>query len=167
MARAAPTVRSATLADYPALCALWLQLDALHARVRPDYFRVAAAPRPRRYLEEALASPGGTFLVAEIEGRVAGVVEVKVHDTPEDPLFAARRRAHVEDLVVDHARRRCGIGRLLMDAAVVWARGRAATDLVLTVWAGNEEAEAFYRRLGYEPLCHVLGGTLAGGSAKR
>jgi ribosomal protein S18 acetylase RimI-like enzyme len=62
----------------------------------------------------------------------------------------------VETLVVSRACRRHGIGRALMAEAAGWARRKGAAELVLTVWAGNSEAEAFYQRLGYRTLSQVL-----------
>jgi ribosomal protein S18 acetylase RimI-like enzyme len=154
-----PRIRAASLADYGALSRLWAQVDALHARVRPDYFRSNdGEPRSRREVEELLAARDTAVLAAVADEQVVGLVEVSLHDTPREPRLAERRRAHVVDLVVDEAHRRRGIGRALMDAAVSWARQHGATDVVLTVWAGNNEAEAFYRSLGYVPICHVLGG---------
>jgi ribosomal protein S18 acetylase RimI-like enzyme len=150
-------------ADYEALARLWSQVDALHARVRPDYFQAPAGElRSRRELQELLDTRDGAVLVSVVgdgqAGQVVGLVEVRLHDTPRDPHLAERRRAHVVDLVVDQSHRRRGLGRALMEAATSWARLRGATDLVLTVWAGNSEAEAFYRSLGYQSICHVLGG---------
>jgi ribosomal protein S18 acetylase RimI-like enzyme len=154
-----PRIRPASLADHEALSRLWAQVDALHARVRPDYFRASSGePRSRLELEELLAARDSVVLVGVMDEQVVGLVEVSLHDTPRDPRLAERRRAHVVDLVVDQALRRRGIGSDLMGAAVSWARQRGATDVVLTVWAGNSEAEAFYRSLGYEPICRVLGG---------
>ena len=43
-----------------------------------------------------------------------------------------------------------------MSAAAAWARERGATELVLTVWAGNTAAEAFYERLGYGVVSRAL-----------
>jgi ribosomal protein S18 acetylase RimI-like enzyme len=71
-----------------------------------------------------------------------------------------RRRGHVESLVVATGARRRGLGRRLMDEASDWARGAGAVELVLTTWAGNDEAEAFYRQLGYRPLSQVLARSL-------
>ena len=68
-----------------------------------------------------------------------------------------RRRAHVEALVVDERHRRAGIGTALMNAATDWARARGAVEIVLTVWAGNAAAEAFYGRLGYRIISRALG----------
>ena len=67
-----------------------------------------------------------------------------------------RRRAHVEALVVDQRHRRAGVGTALMDAATAWARARGADEIVLTVWAGNAAAEAFYQRLGYGVVSRAL-----------
>jgi ribosomal protein S18 acetylase RimI-like enzyme len=74
------------------------------------------------------------------------------------------RRAHVELLVVARAARRQGLGRRLMDELAAWARRQGAAELVLTVWAGNREAEAFYERLGYRVLSRALHLPLRGAS---
>lgn len=81
---------------------------------------------------------------------------VRIYDTPADPSMLPRRRAHVEALVVDRHHRRNGIGTTLMRAAAAWSRERGAAELVLTVWAGNAAAEAFYERLGYRVVSRAL-----------
>jgi ribosomal protein S18 acetylase RimI-like enzyme len=43
-----------------------------------------------------------------------------------------------------------------MAEAAAWARAHGAAELVLTVWAGNADAEAFYQRLGYRVLSQVM-----------
>jgi ribosomal protein S18 acetylase RimI-like enzyme len=105
-----------------------------------------------------LEDPNGIVFVAESrpDGRVIGLVVVRIYDTPPDPTMVPRRRGHVETLVVGSGHRRPGVGRMLMEEAVNWARSRGAVELVLTTWAGNEQAEAFYRRLGYRTLSSVL-----------
>ena len=42
-------------------------------------------------------------------------------------------------------------------AATAWAREQGATQLLLTVWEGNEAAERLYAALGYRRLGQVLG----------
>ena len=88
---------------------------------------------------------------------LVGAVQVQVYDTPRDPLMVPARRSHVVDLVVDEAHRRRGVGRRLMEEAASWSRRQGAVQLVLSVWSENEEAEGFYRQLGYRPLNRVLG----------
>lgn len=148
-------IRAASATDAAVLAGLWAELDRLHATLQPRFFRAGA--RGERFLREALADPQRAILIAESAQVAVGAVEVRLYDTPSHPLMVQRRRAFVDDLVVAPAARRHGVGRALMEAAQRWARARGAEELVLTVWAGNTEAERFYARLGYRPLNTVLG----------
>jgi GNAT superfamily N-acetyltransferase len=150
-------IRKAILADHLVLCRLWQQVDRLHATLRPDFF--AGSPDPARskfYLDRILEDGTQEFLVATPGDAVLGFIHLQCFDTPEAPVFARRRRVHIEDLVVDEAHRRRGVGRALMRAAEEWARRQRAQQIVLTVWQGNADADAFYARVGYAPVSHVL-----------
>ena len=145
---------------------LWRQSDELHATLAPGYFRPRGAASPSS--GQSGDDPYGTTFVAEAEGAdgslgdapgtapLRGAVLVRIYDTPADPTMVPRRRAHIEALVVDRLHRRAGIGTALMSAASAWARERGATELVLTVWAGNAAAEGFYERLGYRVVSRAL-----------
>lgn len=150
------TIRAARHEDYEALRPLWRQLDTRHARLQAGFFRLPPEPRPASAIKDARTSWSESILVAEEGGRVVGVVQVKLLDTPGDPFKTPRRRALVEDLVVDEGERRRGVGGALMEAATDWARRRGAEQVVLTLWSGNAEAEAFYTRLGYRTVSKFL-----------
>jgi ribosomal protein S18 acetylase RimI-like enzyme len=149
-------IRRARHDDWDAVRELWRELDLLHAGLAPDYFRPSA--RAAHEWRQLLAASDGVVLVDAdaASATLTGAVSVRVYDTPPDPAMVARRRGHVEMLVVGRAHRRRGIGRALMEGAASWARDQGAAELVLTVWAGNREAEAFYERLGYGELSRVL-----------
>jgi ribosomal protein S18 acetylase RimI-like enzyme len=149
-------VRRARPGDWGTAVGLFREGDQLHVQIAPGYFR--ASPRPESEWRAMLEDPNGIVFVAESrpDGRVIGLVVVRIYDTPPDPTMVPRRRGHVETLVVGSGHRRRGVGRMLMEEAVNWARSRGAVELVLTTWAGNAQAEAFYRRLGYRTLSSVL-----------
>ncbi|HKA90124.1 MAG TPA: GNAT family N-acetyltransferase [Haliangiales bacterium] len=151
-------VRPAVEADYDALCALWREMDELHARLLPSYFRRPrhAAKTPAE-LAKLLRSASEAIRVAEVDGSVVAFLHVQLYDTPPAETLTPRRRAHVETLVVAAEARLRGIGRRLMEEAEAWGRDRGAVELVLTVWAGNDDAEEFYRRLGFTAVNRVLG----------
>jgi ribosomal protein S18 acetylase RimI-like enzyme len=159
-------IRQAKDDDWDGVRALWRQVDDLHASLAPAYFR-STARAPREW-SELLAAPDAAVFVhlhvhvgvgedAPSEGpSLIGFVSVRIFETPPDPAMVPLRRGHVEMLVVGRAHRRQGIGGRLMRHVSDWARGQGAAELVLTVWSGNEAAEAFYKHLGYRELSRVL-----------
>ncbi len=155
-------VRPAVEADYDALCALWREMDELHARLLPGYFRRPKHPaKTPAELAKLLRAASEAIRVAEVDGAVVAFLHVQLYDTPPAETLTPRRRAHVETLVVAADARRRGIGRRLMEEAEEWGRDRGAVELVLTVWAGNDDAEEFYRRLGFVGVNRVMGREIA------
>jgi ribosomal protein S18 acetylase RimI-like enzyme len=150
------TVRRGRADDWPGTRALLREIDELHAILAPSFFR--AVPRAELEWRRLLADAHAASLVASEapSGDLAGLVVVRIYDTPADAAMQPRRRGHVETLVVTAPRRRLGIGRRLLEAASEWARGQGAVEMVLTTWDGNQAADAFYQRLGYRVLSRVL-----------
>jgi ribosomal protein S18 acetylase RimI-like enzyme len=158
-------VRPARAADRDALHLLWDEAEALHARLQPRFFRVEKKSGEQLErtirLTRILAARDEALLVAvDDEKAVCGLLHVQLYDTPPSALMVPARRGHLEDLVVAKKYRRRGCGRALMEAGAAWARARGATELLLTVWAGNARAERFYKKLGYRRLSQVLGTAL-------
>jgi diamine N-acetyltransferase len=155
-------VRSAGEADLDALSRLWHEADELHARLSPGFFRRPELSRGRQRAVEALrdAEESGheiILVISDGDGPVCGACHLQIYDTPVGHTMVPQRRGHVETLIVARAWRRRGCGRALMAAATEWARDKGATQLLLTVWAGNEDAEQFYAALGYRTISQVLG----------
>lgn len=85
-----------------------------------------------------------------------GFVHILVRDAPPLPIFAPRRYAIVDTIVVRQDCRGLGIGKKLMDEAREWARLKGATAVELNVYAFNSSAITFYHSLGYDMLCHRM-----------
>jgi ribosomal protein S18 acetylase RimI-like enzyme len=60
-----------------------------------------------------------------------------------------RTRAHLVSMWSAPTHRQRGIGRLLVNEIIAWARGRGARTLLLMVTSSNEPAISFYQRLGF------------------
>jgi RimJ/RimL family protein N-acetyltransferase len=103
-----------------------------------------SAADERRYLRSIRRYPHAAVYVAESAEGIVGRLSVG-----RDPHPAS---AHVGDLglmVAQHHRRR-GIGRALLEEAVVWARSTGVHKLELHVFPYNEAAIALYERFGFE-----------------
>ena len=70
----------------------------------------------------------------------------------DEPFYTQRpyRTLYVDDLCVDKAARRKGVGRALMARAVEEARALKCYHLDLNVWACNEDAIRFYESIGMQ-----------------
>jgi ribosomal protein S18 acetylase RimI-like enzyme len=109
----------------------------------------ALAPGFRKVLADAVMDQGpraAVLIAHDAEGDRLGFVSLKVRDD-----VTGVERAHVADLAVASSARRLGAGRALMRAAEAWAREQRLSVISLDVWSTNDGAQAFYRRLGYQP----------------
>jgi len=144
-------IRQANNHDYDALCTIIDEVDCLHRDHMPHIFqKPRGSVRDREYILGLLADEDIGLFVAEVEGQVAGFVQVLVRDTPPWPILVPRRRAFVDSLAIRKEFRRRGVGRALMGQAHGWAVAKRAVDIELNVFEFNQPALAFYRALGYE-----------------
>jgi GNAT superfamily N-acetyltransferase len=91
----------------------------------------------------------GRVLVADDDGRVAGVVAVAVLPYFERDGCWAR----IVAIVVGEQWRGMGVGRLLIEAAEEAARERGCRAMEVTTARYRVRAREFYRTLGFEDLC--------------
>jgi ribosomal protein S18 acetylase RimI-like enzyme len=129
-------VREATVADAPALAALAGELG----------YPVDVAASAGR-LAVALADGDRSVFVAEVDGRVAGWIDVA-----ERRPIQEGRSAEIGGLVVTADRHRSGLGRALVAAAEQWAAGRGLASLTVRSRSTRDAAHAFYRALGFEDV---------------
>lgn len=127
-----PTIRDAGPADAEAVAALLTQLGypsgVSDVEERLDRLRIV----------------GDRVVVAEADGKVAGLAHLQV--TPA--LERERPAARIGALVVDEAFRGRGIGRALLDVLEGEARLRGCELIYLTTSEGRDDAHAFYERVG-------------------
>lgn len=132
------SVRAAVESDGPALSRL--DRETRSARVspspepsgEPDFFSAHCLP--------------GDHLVGTMAGEVVGYV---AWERPTSLASNAHVR-HICGLAVTPSRQGQGIGRALIEGALVELSTRGVTKVGLRVLAGNEPALALYRSCGFE-----------------
>jgi GNAT superfamily N-acetyltransferase len=121
--------RADVSAGVPLLAQLGYELDAEEMAERIDAVTAAC---------------DHSLVVAEVAGRVVGLLHVFARPAIENP-----REAVVEALVVDAAYRRSGVGLALMTEAERWGREHACRSVMLSSNVTRAPAHAFYAALGY------------------
>jgi ribosomal protein S18 acetylase RimI-like enzyme len=106
----------------------------------------SSSPLSADQLAEIVASPAIVLLVArdpDHDGPIVGALTLVLFRIPTGV------RAWIEDVVVDEAYRRRGIGAALTMAAIERARADGARTVDLTSRPSREAANRLYRRLGF------------------
>jgi 8-oxo-dGTP diphosphatase len=113
-----------------------LPLIPANASLSPTEVQAAA-----QRFRESLAMD---VLVAEADGKVVGFLALSFV-----PVLSGLR-ALIDDLAVDPAYRRQGIGAALVEAAIQQANRRGATHLLMDTARGDPTARDFYQACGFE-----------------
>ena len=133
--------RSATETDVPAIVAL-LADDVIGAGREGESDRYLTAFR------DVSADPRNHLVVAEIDGEVAGTLQITY--IPGISRMGTER-AQIEAVRVAAAHRGRGLGREMISWAVDQAKGRGCGLVQLTSDKRRSDAIRFYESLGFEP----------------
>ena len=132
-------VRLASPGDWPAVAGLLVELGRGVAQGTAD------DPTHRQAFAGHLRQIGNVTLVADVDGRIAGVIDMEYHQRLGDH----RPQARVNDVVVTEAARGSGVGTALLSRAEDLARKRGCFRMALVTASWREDSLAFYRREGW------------------
>jgi GNAT superfamily N-acetyltransferase len=113
-------------------------------------FPMDAARAFWRQVAHAVSQGERALIVAEVEGRIRGTVQLVLAQPPNQP-----HRADLAKMLVHRAARRLGLGAALLHVAEAQAQAEGRTLLVLDT--ASPEAERLYIRGGWVPCGQVPG----------
>ena len=144
-----PELRKANLPDLPELLALARTsfLQAFTAGNKPENVQayLAEAFTVERLTHE-MQEPASTFIVASLEGKLVGYTKLNLAEAQadvQDPASVEVARLYTLEEVWG-----TGLGQLLLDAAIAFAKQEGKTWLWLGVWEHNARAIRFYEKNG-------------------
>jgi GNAT superfamily N-acetyltransferase len=142
-------LRRAELGDIEALQSLLREGDDFHRVHLRGLKTPGEAKVPSQQFAAWMTSPAALLLVAGRDGAVCGFLRATVADHPGGRLHPPDRSVSVDELVVQQAARRQGVGRALMAEVPGWVRVVNSSAAYLNVYSFNRDATAFYRSLGW------------------
>ena len=141
-------VRRAQESDLHIVNKLLYQVEDLHRVGRPDIFK----PGEKKYTDAQLlhifkSELTPVFVAAEGE-KVLGYVFCIVQQTVGAKCIFDHKTLYIDDLCVDECARGNGVGKILYDYALGFAKSIGCHNVTLHVWDKNPGARAFYEKMG-------------------
>ena len=142
-------VRRARKGDSDAVGRLWIDLlqsqSKLDSRFQPSD---DALQRWRNDFPEWVRRDSRRIYVAEGDGAIRGFVSAERWSTP--PIYRDVREIYIDELYVEPAYRRRGLGRALVEEVALWAKSEGAHRLRAGALGANGEGRTFWERVGAE-----------------
>jgi GNAT superfamily N-acetyltransferase len=139
-------VRRAEPEDLPALLQLFDELDRLQRDWRLFTPRPGVSDEVTARYRRALTEVDAVAVLAEDEGEPVGMAFAE----PRMPSrFSDERALEISGVIVRDDRRREGIGRLLVEETLRYARERSLGWITLRTFGPNRGAMEFWEALGF------------------
>ena len=87
------------------------------------------------------------FIAKDTSGNARGLIHVYERAALEKPV-----EAYIQSLVVTQTVRRSGVGKMLNEAAEVWAKDRGLQSIALHTQMQRADAVSFYSKEGYAEI---------------
>ena len=142
-------IRRAEKKDTGKILKLLSEVLEIHSKIRPDIFISGTT----KYTENQLAEKFNddkkpVFVATDDNDEVLGYVFCIFLEQPFSTNMHQFTTLFIDDLCVDQNARGRQIGKKLYQHVLKFAKEKGCYDVTLNVWEGNDNARAFYEKMG-------------------
>ena len=139
--------------DIERINSLLYQIHKIHSDYRPDIFK----QNEKKYSNDEILKiikdkKKPIYVYTDDEDTVLGYAFCIIKNHVNNQSLTNRKEMYIDDLCVDSAFRRKGIGKALYNYVLKQAKEMKCYHVTLNVWCFNKEAIEFYRGVGLKPL---------------
>ena len=145
-------IRRGNAGDIPGIHKLLGQVLMVHHNGRPDLFKSGA----RKYTDEELVEilqddSRPVFVAVDEENTVLGYAFCVFCQHLNNNILTDVKSLYIDDLCVDEELRGQGIGKVLYQYVLDYAKQEKCYNVTLNVWSCNPAAMKFYEKCGLVP----------------
>jgi ribosomal protein S18 acetylase RimI-like enzyme len=141
------TIRTAEKKDVEDIIRLLKQIAQLHHTGRPDIFKSNANKYTHDFVHFKIKNPDECIFVAvDKADKVLGYVFCYFEIRKEHAVLKERKVLCIDDICIDDNKRGLGLGSLLLEKAIDYAKSTECVAIELNVWEFNEDAIKFYEK---------------------
>lgn len=142
-------IREADINDYAEVYNLTLEVYTLHLKGRPDVYLEIDNPLTKEAYSDLLNSDTSKiFVVENIENKKLAAYSILQIMTTKNPILIPKTFIYIDDFCVSLNFKRIGIGKMMFNYIVDYAKSKKADSLQLNVWEFNKAAMKFYEAMG-------------------
>lgn len=143
-------IRKAKEEDFEEIKSLVIEINDIHAKVRPDLYDFTDDPITRNEFYELLrCRTNDVFIAIDLCNNKIVAYSILNIINNKCLLFTKNKYyGYIEEFCVKSNYKRRGIGKALFNYIKEYARELDLSSLQLTVWEFNEDARYFYESLG-------------------
>ena len=141
-------IRLAKEKDIEQINNLLYQVHKVHSDARPDLFKAGGKKYTDEELKEIIKDEKKPIFVYEADGKIEGYAFCILIDNINENSLCDYKSLYIDDLCVDENCRGKGIGKILFDYVLEYAKKIGCYNLTLNVWEGNDNAMRFYKNIG-------------------
>lgn len=116
-----------------------------HVMEEPTIFKSVESVMPESYYKELLTNEESDVLIVKEDEVVVGFAVISVEISLPFESLVQRKYAYIHDFGVKTDLQRKGIGKMLFNACITWAKERDVDSIELNVWEFNKKAIDFYK----------------------
>ena len=145
-------IRFACDADIPRIHHLLTQVNAVHAKGRPDLFKMGE----RKYTDDELKgifrnTETPVIVCTDADDSVVGYAFCIFERHEDSHVLQPVTTLYIDDICVDETLRGQHIGKRIYEAVLAFAKEQHCYNVTLNVWTCNPTAMKFYESLGLVP----------------
>ena len=127
------------------------EANKYHSNLRPDLFNGKNPKYNYNDLLNIIHNPNMKIYVCIINDKAIGHIFMILNNHKNDVVLNDFKTLYIDDLFIKDDYRGKGIGHILFDKALEFAKENECYNITLSVWAGNNKSEEFYKNLGMNP----------------
>jgi len=98
-------------------------------------------------LEKELSNTSSEFFFVSVNNEVAGYLKLNTNEAQSEPM--GEESLEIERIYIKSEFQKHGLGKILLNRAIEIAREQNKNKIWLGVWEKNDNAIAFYKKLGF------------------
>ncbi len=145
-------IREALPSDFDGAEKILFDIATLHHKGAPYLFKkpIKNDPLIKEDFLNIIKDNASKYFVAIFDNQIVGLVLIRTKERRKAEHIVPGKFAYLAELGVKKELQNKGIGKILANKALMWAKSQDLQEITLNVRSFNNEAIKFYKHLGFK-----------------